>query len=143
MSAQTVLDRFRSEGIEVRLDGDGLLLKPASRLNDELRVEVRRHKAEILTLLATTATSWRLADGATYFCPPESRAEVEMRFGQAAEPFVPTPTSCRTCINLTRPGLSDGYCSGRTDLALAYGEGHPLRRLPADGGVDCLDWSER
>ena len=36
--------------------------------------------------------------------------------------------SCRTCRHLKRPGLSAGYCGGRSDLPPAYTAGHPLRR---------------
>lgn len=45
--------------------------------------------------------------------------------------------SCRTCRHLKRPGLSPGYCAGRSDLPPAYGPGHPLRRLPDDRGATC------
>ncbi len=42
------------------------------------------------------------------------------------------------CRHLRRPGRSDGLCaSGRDDLMPAYGDRHPLRRLPADGGEGC------
>lgn len=45
--------------------------------------------------------------------------------------------ACRTCSHLRRPGLSEGYCSARDDLPLAYGPGHPLRRCPDDRGACC------
>lgn len=48
--------------------------------------------------------------------------------------------SCRTCQHLKRPGLSDGHCGGRDDLPPAYTAGHPLRRLPDDGGASCAAW---
>lgn len=48
--------------------------------------------------------------------------------------------SCKTCAHRLRPGLSDGLCSGRNDLPLAYTPGHPLRQLPADGGASCTTW---
>ena len=51
-------------------------------------------------------------------------------------------TSCRTCRHLKRPGLSDGHCGGRDDLRPAYSDGHPLRRLPDDGGASCTTWEE-
>ncbi len=58
------------------------------------------------------------------------------RAGPAALPA----RSCRTCRHLYRPGLSDGHCGGRDDLPAAYGPGHPLRRLPDDGGAGCTAW---
>lgn len=51
----------------------------------------------------------------------------------------PTPTRCRWCAFLRRPGKSAGYCASadRPDLPPAYGLHHPLRRLPADQGDTC------
>ena len=48
--------------------------------------------------------------------------------------------SCKTCRHLHRPGLSGGHCGGRDDLPHAYTAGHPLRRLPDDGGANCTTW---
>lgn len=58
-----------------------------------------------------------------------------------AAPVVGRVTACRDCQHFARPGKSDGYCSGRDDLPLAYGANHPLRRLPADRGASCSQWS--
>jgi len=60
--------------------------------------------------------------------------------GQSAPHKKACESSCRTCANLGRPGLSDGHCGGRDDLPPAYGPGHPLRKLPADGGASCPAW---
>ncbi len=46
-------------------------------------------------------------------------------------------TNCRRCIHLRRPGAAYGYCSIREDLAPVYGDTHPLRHCPADGGESC------
>ncbi len=46
---------------------------------------------------------------------------------------------CRRCRHFRRPGLSDGYCTGRGDLAHAYGFMH---ELPADGGTRCDAFDE-
>lgn len=42
--------------------------------------------------------------------------------------------SCRRCRHFGRPGLSDGYCTGRDDLPGAYGF---MRALPHDKGATC------
>lgn len=42
--------------------------------------------------------------------------------------------SCRRCRHFRRPGLSDGYCTGRDDLPHAYGL---LHKLPDDEGMRC------
>ncbi|MGQ5488788.1 hypothetical protein ACUH78_08045 [Thauera sp. ZXT1-4] len=47
---------------------------------------------------------------------------------------------CSTCRHRKRPGLSAGYCSGRDDLPGAYGEHHPLRKLPDDHGDGCASY---
>lgn len=60
--------------------------------------------------------------------------------GQSAPHKKACESSCRTCAHLGRPGLSDGHCGGRDDLPPAYGPGHPLRQLPADGGASCSTW---
>lgn len=48
---------------------------------------------------------------------------------------------CLTCSGFFRPKGTDGFCGGgRGDLPFAFSAGHPLRRLPADGGVMCELW---
>ncbi|CAM3909612.1 TubC N-terminal docking domain-containing protein [Bordetella tumbae] len=46
-------------------------------------------------------------------------------------------SNCQRCIHLRRPGAAYGYCSIRDDLPPAYGDTHPLRICPADGGASC------
>ena len=49
--------------------------------------------------------------------------------------------NCSTCRHRKRPGRADpGYCSGRDDLPKAYGDHHPLRKLPADLGASCASY---
>jgi hypothetical protein len=57
-----------------------------------------------------------------------------------AAPVLGTVRECQCCQHFAHPGKSDGYCSGRDDLPRAYGENHPLRRLPADRGASCDQW---
>ncbi len=53
-----------------------------------------------------------------------------------------TPSRCRWCAFLRRPGRAAGYCASadRPDLLPAYGLFHPLGRLPADQGKDCPEF---
>lgn len=60
--------------------------------------------------------------------------------GQSAPHKTTLKPSCRTCAHFRRPGLSDGYCCERDDLPPAYTPGHPLRKLPDDGGASCSAW---
>lgn len=46
---------------------------------------------------------------------------------------------CRRCLHFRRPGLSDGYCTGRDDLPRVYGF---MRKLPSDGGAQCADFAD-
>lgn len=49
---------------------------------------------------------------------------------------------CRTCRHRATPGRAEpGYCAQREDLPKAYGGGHPLHHLPADGGTACPKWA--
>lgn len=57
-----------------------------------------------------------------------------------AERLAALDVGCFTCASFARPGLSGGYCGGRDDLPRAYGENHPLRRLPDDRGATCKEW---
>lgn len=55
-----------------------------------------------------------------------------------AAPVVEAAKACRDCQHFS--GLGAGYCCGRDDLPLAYGENHPLRQLPVDRGASCNSW---
>lgn len=70
------------------------------------------------------------------------RAPGEVGRGPSAPSDIGSIPACLSCEHLKRPGLSDGLCGGdRLDLPPAYGPGHPLRRLPGDGGADCPKWA--
>lgn len=63
--------------------------------------------------------------------------------GRAAAVHVAVTRSCMTCRDFARPGLSSGYCGGgRAGLLPAYGDHHPLRQLPEDGGASCEEWRD-
>lgn len=51
MSAADILTRARAAGLEVTTDGAQLLVRPASRLTDDLRSALKSSKAELLALL--------------------------------------------------------------------------------------------
>jgi hypothetical protein len=57
-----------------------------------------------------------------------------------AAPVVGTVKACRCCQHFAKPGKLDGFCRVRDDLPPVYGPNHPLRQLPADGGVSCNSW---
>lgn len=55
MSAADLLARLSAAGLEVTADGAALAVRPASKLTDELRAELRASKPELLALLAAPA----------------------------------------------------------------------------------------
>jgi hypothetical protein len=90
-----------------------------------------------------------------WFSPAADHAEALVAYPDAvaAEPLAEVRTQvrnevrtettargCSTCRHRKRPGLSAGYCSGRDDLPGAYGDHHPLRRLPDDQGASCASY---
>lgn len=69
------------------------------------------------------------------------RAPGEVGRGPSAPSDIGSIPACLSCEHLKRPGLSDGLCGGdREDLPYAFTSGHPLRRLPLDGGAGCPKW---
>ena len=46
---------------------------------------------------------------------------------------------CHRCVHFARPGLPDGYCTGRNDLPAAYGR---MRHLPLHRGARCENFEE-
>ncbi len=51
MGARELLHQMAEAGFSVEADGDKLLVRPASKLTDELRAELRAAKPELLRLL--------------------------------------------------------------------------------------------
>jgi hypothetical protein len=49
MGARDLLAELADLGVTVTVDGNRLVIRPASRLTDELRASLRAHKAELLT----------------------------------------------------------------------------------------------
>jgi TubC N-terminal docking domain len=56
MDAVILLDTLQAHGAEAVADGDYLRVRPASVLTDELRAEIREHKAELLVMLQAEST---------------------------------------------------------------------------------------
>lgn len=52
MTALALLDTLTRRGVRLLPDGDGLVIRPASRLTDADRAAIREHKTELLRLLS-------------------------------------------------------------------------------------------
>jgi hypothetical protein len=57
MTAAQLLSELARQGFTLIAEGDGIRVRPASRLTEELRQAVRRHKSELLVLLAGAGSS--------------------------------------------------------------------------------------
>jgi hypothetical protein len=51
MTPETCLNSLNARGLRLIRDGDGLIVKPASKLTDADRQAIRQHKPELLRLL--------------------------------------------------------------------------------------------
>lgn len=114
MTPSEILSGCSRDGIELRLTNDGMIRYAGDEysLNYWLPI-LAAHKSAVVDELS-------------------------------AEPFAPTVEiiqRCQDCKHFATPGLSDGYCGQRQDLPPAYGVNHPLRRLPADNGESCNEYS--
>jgi len=172
MGAPDVLLLLRESGLTVTTDDGRLIVTPADRLTDETRQLIRENKSGILDALAFTSYRWLIhfadREPMEIFMHPDADFARMMREYPdcvAAEPL-PEPArreytvqedsewaaawaeaspshSCSTCAYSRRPGGVSRYCSARPDLPPAYGERHPLRQLPDDGGDGCGQWIGR
>src|SRR5206468_3318735 len=59
MSAQALLDKLQAKGIDLRVAGDILRVRPAGVLTDEERAEIVAHRRDLMSLLVKA----RLFDG--------------------------------------------------------------------------------
>ena len=93
-------------------------------------------------LASQEATDAALADPeAALTCYRAIAAERGIEVVLPTIPKATVATGCKSCRHLKRPGLSAGYCGGgRDDLLGAYGEHHPLRKLPDDQGESCASY---
>lgn len=111
MTPGEILSGCLRDGIELRLTNDGMI----------------RYSGDEYSL--------------KYWLPILAAHKTELVNELSFDPFVPEIEiikRCQDCIHLAQFG--DGYCAQRHDLPPAYGEGHPLRRLPADNGESCHEY---
>ena len=63
MGARDLLARLADSGVTVAADGDRLLIRPASKLTDDMRGELRALKPEVLALLSMPARKEQAGTG--------------------------------------------------------------------------------
>ena len=98
--------------------------------------------AELRALLARALPASTAAERAEAAAIGLADIEAALICWRAIAKAAKPPPSCGTCAHFRRPGTTV-YCGGgREDLPRAYGQHHPLRRLPADGGASCTLWQQ-
>lgn len=169
MGAPDVLHLIRESGLTLTADGDRLIVTPSDRLTDDLRTLIRDNKPGVLNALESEAVELTrlvrlcgerydfaeavhaealaaaLADPVDALTCFRTMAVEARKPGIAATlaQSLPPATGCTSCTHSRKPGGVTRYCSARPELPPAYGDGHPLRCLPDDGGADCKHWMGR
>ena len=95
MTAADVLDELASLGITATASGEKLLLVPGSKVPQELLVEVKEHKNELLELVNQTSDSIQVGPTTACVCNPlPSQGE----YGHRAQAGCgPGHERCATC----------------------------------------------
>ena len=108
MGAADLLQRLRVEGFGLTVDGNCLIVTPATELTDDRRVQIRLHKPELLALLA----DW----------PDEAQREDDPE------------RSCTNCRHRLKPGTcSQPIAAGLLTAAEGFGIVWPAQ----DYGATC------
>ena len=101
MTAAKLLERVQAEGFTLTLGAAGaLIVAPASRLTEELRAELRAHKAEVLAALAGPRSSALTPDLDAHRAPQFK--QLMERVG--VQPFADENTSAEDCRGCRRSG---------------------------------------
>ena len=168
MGAPELLHHLRGAGLVLTLTpAGGLHVAPRTALTDDHRAAIRTERDALVLALQAEGAGEALPEPALVSLPADIVALVEDCLAAdlygaqdqvtLAPMYAADPAGtralvaemharigrCYGCRHFARPGLSDGYCGGRSDLEPAYGRRHPLRLLPADGGANCTAWVER
>ena len=121
MGARDLLSSLAGAGLSVTVEAGRLVIRPASKLTDDLRAALREAKFELLALLA------------------DDQAQVDQPDGHAAVDQAPART-CAGCQNLTRRKT----CTDPAAAGLDPPHGHPagadwfgIRWPPAGHGATC------
>lgn len=90
-TAAEILARVQAAGIRLRAEGAKLIASPRERLTDELRAEIRAHKAELLAALARTPEPAH-AGGPAEHAEPDTGPSLRLAPDRGAD--------CMRCANL-------------------------------------------
>ncbi|NKN34101.1 hypothetical protein [Marichromatium bheemlicum] len=154
MDAAEILHTLADQGFSVAVDGERLTVAPVSRLTDDLRAEIREHRAEVVALLTAAGNAYLDAIGET---DPAARAEwlssmrrptgfsaglasiLKAAGGGEPEPE-PEGVTCCTCHHYQRNRLNPAGGLGRC-LVDAPASGGPGSLWPyPDAFIRCAEW---
>jgi citrate lyase beta subunit len=115
MGARDLLAELADLGVTVTADGDKLVIRPASKLTDDLRAALRAHKAELLAATSLAAPEGHLATIARRL-PPDTRQVLDCML------WIHTDTGGLQARQLAEAArLPVGLVLGALDLLLAAG----------------------
>jgi tubulysin polyketide synthase-like protein len=91
MGARELLADLHGSGLTVDCDGDGLVIRPASKLTDDMRAALIAAKADVLALLATQQRPYALTDAESARCHAEPWDDADIaRFVARVSQFLRT-----------------------------------------------------
>lgn len=106
--AETLLDDLRGAGLAARWTPSGLAIQPSAGLTDALRERVRRHRQDLLALLAhTSAEEAEIRRHLIRVLPGEGHKD----FPEALALALRDPVSSLACLEQTcapLPGVRNG-----------------------------------
>jgi hypothetical protein len=115
VTAAALVERLQARGVELRVDGDRLRLRPAGAISADEVEAIKRHKPAILRLLATTTTA---PDD-----PDLDPATVRDTLGASPDPHMLAGIAwdVRDALRELRAGIASGHLPPRRLVA-----GRPL-----------------
>lgn len=85
MGAADLLQRLRLEGFGLTVDGNRLIVTPATELTDDRRVQIRLHKPELLALVSGWPDEAQREGNPARTC---ARCRHRLRLGTCGEPMI-------------------------------------------------------
>lgn len=120
MGARDLLNDLASAGISVTVEGDWLVIRPATRLTDDLRAALRKAKPELLAILTKRTRPYAL-----------DRAEADAAHAKSWD----DPAIARFVARVSRLMRIGFHPTDADDLA----ERLHLLDVRADGRVSCIN----
>lgn len=152
MTAQTVINQCLNAGVSLSLRGGKLIASPSSMVTPEIAESIRRHKPDILSLLAAAdeqdRNTWNTWNTEKNNIPIENMETTDpwQRFDELFRPDPTLPPTdmaafrqcCWCCIHFVPDDVGDG--TGLGDCLVWQDCGHNARRTRWPGQW-CNHWT--